>query len=152
MSFWDFSCQHSHKHSGRSVILLSTGHIDTAIVFKVITARIPRLTGGYIFTGVYLFIFSGGGTLIQPMGVYPHPSRREGTPIIPDWREGYPLPRSGQGEGVVYTFPGLNGGTYFPGWVGVPPLPRSEWGYPFFLTGGGPYMGYPLSIPGKEVP
>ena len=84
--------------------------LQTHIV-HFITARIWRMTGGYVLTGVCLSTLVGGGvpisgwqgvTSILPDGGYPHPSW-SGVPILPNrayphpFQWGYPLPRCGWG-------------------------------------------------------
>ena len=84
---------------------------NCAVLF--FTARIRRMTGGYVFTGVCLFNFWGGvppspltgGTPSFPMGGTPFPGLDEGGTPCPNLGRGYPPP-SGPGKGVPPPLPG----------------------------------------------
>ena len=106
--------------------------------FSIFTTRIRRITGGYVFTGVFLFNFRGGGggyPLLRSggggVGGAPFPGLYGGG----GWAGGggYPFPGlDGRSRGSVTPFPGLDGppsqvwiggagGYPFPGLEGVPP-------------------------------
>ena len=85
----------------------------------IITARIRRMTGGYIFTL---------STLACVWGGVPHSRSRWGVPHLRSGWGGYPVPGLGGG----YPISGFDGGWY-PGyppdqvWMGGVPHPRSGW-------------------------
>ena len=86
------------------------------------TARIRRMTGGYIFS--LSTLVGAGGSWSTPSQVWPGGG-------------GVPHPRSGQG-GIPSQV--LGGVLHFRS--GVPPQPGVDGGYP----------GYPSSTPGRGVP
>ena len=112
--------------------------------FSLVTSRVRSTTGGYVFTGVCLFNFRGGGTPSSWPGGrgVPHPRSGLGGEggLVPHPRSGcgggglVPHPRSG--GGVWYPIPGLDGGGggWYPsqvwrrGWFPIPGLDR---GYPW---------------------
>ena len=106
----------------------------------LITARIRRMTGGYVFTGVCLFTFAGGYPIPGVDRGVPHSRSGWGVPHSRSGLGGYPIP----GLDGRYPIPGLDGGGYpipdvdggypFPG--GGVPHSRSGWGYPILLMGG----------------
>ena len=94
-----------------------------------IPARIRRMTGGYVFTGVCLFNFRGGGGYpIQLTWGIPHPADG-GTPFLPDMWVQHP----------------------WPGWG--KPHPRFRWGLPHRRSRQGvlcPRSRWGVPIPGPD--
>ena len=115
----------------------------------IIPACIRRMTGGYVFTGVCLFIFRGRGPPSFLTGGVSHPSSPVGgrdTTILPDW-QGYHILPDGRyptdGAPPIKTEWGLPPSPQT--WKGGMPCPDLGRGYPC------PDLGweYPPSRPGK---
>ena len=90
-----------------------------------ITARVRRMMGGYVFTGVCLYIFLGD-TPIQPRG-YRQPSWWGGYPILPNRGWGYyPHPDLGRGVLLCPWYPS----SWYP-----PSRPGKEYCHPDLVKG-----------------
>ena len=101
-------------------------------------AYMVRTTGGYVFTGVCLFNFRGGG------GGGPHPRSGQGGTTFRVWTGGggIPHPRSRRGRGGTPQSQ-LDGVPPGQDWVGYPPS-RPGMGYP---PPHHDWMRYPLPPP-----
>ena len=112
---------------------------------SVVTTRIRRMTGGYVFTGVCLLTFMGGVPQQAdrevppsfPMGRYSIPGQDGvgGTPSQVRERVAPPS-RSDPQSGLVVTSPptpfrtGTGWGNPYQDWIGYLPSVRTGWGYP----------------------
>ena len=122
--------------------------ICTCVFSWIFTARIRRMTGSCVFTGVCLFTFRQG---------VPPSSWWGSTPILPDGgrvthHSCHGVPPSQVWVGVPLS-PCLNGGNPIQSWWWVGFTILLDGGYP--MDGGTPchedWMGVPPSRPGKEV-